>query len=316
MKTDLEKLIRESSSIIHLEEELKSQGYRFKKRSQYLSFLSEEWEKITKKSVDEIINSPANGHNLPTLEASAEGVDYLIHGTVHGGPACFSPGWHMRKNVKSYLLKEIQSCNENFFCEENFNSALDSYGLMKELSDVTMTKGVEKKPKNMASYALLPVKAVLLMTSALAGLALIPLFSGIAYAATKRIKSPKNAKEAHSFFTQKALTDEAYQAKHLEFYIAQELPQPLNLELGYIYSKSLINKASDYLSGEPNVPTPQERSLWTANELRKEAKTNNLKRVHYLCGAAHTTEIAYFLKNPDYSFEMIENYRIAKRKKN
>ena len=64
---------------------------------------------------------------------------------------------------------------------------------------------------------------------------------------------------------------------------------------------------------EPNAATGRERSLWTANELRDYAKRRGLNTLHYIGGIGHTTEIAYFLQNPNFSFERLEEYRTRRR---
>ena len=56
-----------------------------------------------------------------------------------------------------------------------------------------------------------------------------------------------------------------------------------------------------------------ERSLWTANKLRDFAERNDMNTLHYIGGVAHTTEIAYFLQNPDFSFERLDEYRMSRK---
>ena len=96
-------------------------------------------------------------------------------------------------------------------------------------------------------------------------------------------------------------------AKLGDLVFAMEMPQPLELEANYL-SDSRIN-GDDVLTRSRSRSSTGERSLWTAKQLIKIAKDSKNKKIHYLGGLTHTSEIAYFLNNPDYSFDRLREYR-------
>lgn len=314
MKTDLEKIMKDSGSIIDLEEKLKSHGHQFKTYKKYINFLRGEWEKRTPNSIEEVLNSPIKDDGLPSLKVEVESTTYLLHGIYHGMPAVLAPGWHPRKQFRKYVSAKADSYHnlpdETYFYEEGLGEPFD-FLWSNELQDVTKTQEVPKSlSKKVMHYSLRP----LTIPASILGLFLMPpLFLGI-YIYSKSIKDPKGKVPTSLYLSQKALSDAKYQVKAAKFDVSQEMPQPLQLEGEYIKQKGASIKLLYWLIGVPNAATVQERSLWTAKELLKKAKKHDLKRVHYIGGLGHSTEIAYFLKNPNYSFEQIEKYRILRKK--
>ncbi len=109
----------------------------------------------------------------------------------------------------------------------------------------------------------------------------------------------------------KATVNEKYQNIITDIYIAKELPQPFDLELQYLRHKrvSLIILKRLKQDNRINVPTTPERSLRMAKQLLEyTSKNKELKVLHFLVGMAHATQIAYFLKHPDYSFKHLDEY--------
>ena len=139
---------------------------------------------------------------------------------------------------------------------------------------------------------------------------------GLAYLYSKTITNPKSSKtRGLLYLAQKALNDERYQSKLAEFSLAEEMPQPFNLEKEYLSDKGSFRETMiKSVRLKPDLATAEERSLWTSKELKTYANRKKIKRLHYLCGNGHATEIAYFLRHPNYSFERLEEYRQRKNK--
>ncbi|MCD6215619.1 MAG: hypothetical protein J7J92_00915 [Candidatus Aenigmarchaeota archaeon] len=308
MSFELESLLKESNSIIDLEQKLEENGHSFKNLKDYLNFLNKEWRKISWNNIDEILKSPVADKDFPSLRVDDKEVSYYIHGLVHGWDIVSAPGFHMRKKTKKQVIEKLKEFHnprggEDYFCEERFASHFDLQ-ISHELKDITKT--AKKLNKN-------PEKIFLSISSSLAGIVALPLLFSTAYLISKAIKKPNSEAESIIFINQKALTDIRYQAKSAELQLVVELPQPFNLEIKYLNQKdSWFDKFINYAMFEPDAATTPERSLWAAKELKWRARINALDTVHYICGLGHITEVAYFLKHPDYSFEALEQYRISR----
>lgn len=311
-KVILEDFIRNSDSLIDLEKKLNDFGVNFKGCKDYATFLSEEWERISFGRGRKIINSSTKEvDDLPTLIVKDDYVRYYIHGVVHGWPFYLAPGWHPRKKFKDFVNKKVKTYwtpvfGEQYFYEERFNKL---FHLLKsqELKDVSKLRN---KPnpflKELGLVAVTPLACIF-------GLITYPLMFTSAYITSKLIKEPEDTLQNILFLEQKALSDERYQKKFFEFFINREMPQPLDLEKQYLLEKKsksrFILKA---LARNPHMKTTPERSLWTARELIKYAHNKNLNYLHYIGGLGHSTQIAYFLKHPNYSFEKLDKHYFKK----
>ena len=159
-------------------------------------------------------------------------------------------------------------------------------------------------------------------------LTMFPIIHGAGYVYSKSINYPKiieklidNPKDKYQKFQeedaqfrgefyllQRALWEVRYQEWYMDFDFSQQMPQPFELEKEYMIEKNSLKSIL-----RPSDGTKGERSLWTAKNLKKYAKKNKLNKLHYLGGLGHTSEIAYFIKNPRFSFKKLENYRLKKR---
>lgn len=85
------------------------------------------------------------------------------------------------------------------------------------------------------------------------------------------------------------------------FLMARSRPQPLDLEISYVDS---VNTLRD------NNLCIEEIGISTLNSFiaSQNLRNKNQEEIHYLCGAAHVLEIAYFLQNPDYDFKHLDKY--------
>lgn len=294
---NLELILNRSKSIIDLEDNLRDYGHKFKDCKEYVKFLDEEWNKILKPKEKEIISDALNAEKegLPNLTTEKEGVTYNIHGIVHGWPLLLAPGWHPRKKLKRVIEEEAQY----YLFEENFHNAF-KLNVFNELHDVTCTKKKIKSCKDILEIGLS-------VTSGMLGLFVLPPIFLKGYIRAKSIKNP-TLKNGFFYFAQKSLSEPSFQNKFLKFKTLSEMPQPFELEKGYLKEKNrtLLN----LIMGCSRVATSSERSLWTARKLNFMVKAYNLKNVHYLCGMGHATPIIYFLHHQDYSFTKLEEYRL------
>ncbi len=303
--------MHELKSIIDLEERLKELGYDFPNYKTYMKWLKTEWDKISSPRVDKLLETTPDENRFPTLSVELDGTQYKLHGIVHGSPVYATPGWHPRRNIRNYVSEIVDSFHkpmegEDYLYEQNMSMNFD-FLKSKELEDHINTNGDSESILKIVGKG----SACFLASIFLPCVPIV--FSGL-YLYSITIKNPKEKVKRLLYLGQKALSDEKYQALFADFYMAQEMPQPYNLEKEYLLNKdSFIDKLFNYLMLKPDLATPQERSLWTAKELRNYAKRKDLKILHYIGGTAHMTEIAYFLQNPDFSFERLEEYRMSRR---
>lgn len=316
MNPDLKQLMEESDSIIDLEDRLKEFGYNFKTHREYTGFLDKGWEKRTSESLDDMLNSQIKDYNdFPTLEVESEGITYLIHGIAHGQEVI---GWNPGKIRKSISTKMNSYHNpeegEDYLYEERFREHFFDLLKSQELTDITSTESRPTLTQKIVSYASLLLTIPLAIPICIIKPILVNLFSTGLYLRYRFMKNPKGKNQTSLHLALKALSDEKQQVKYAEVKATQEMPQPFQLEGEYLYKLSFVDKVIEYITFSRGMATSGERSLWTSRELVKYAKNKGLKRLHYLGGLGHLTEIAYFLKNLDYSFERLENYRTLKKR--
>ncbi len=304
-------MMRESKSVIDLEERLKQSGLEFPNYKKYIRWLKSEWYGRCAERVKSVLETSPEETRFPTFSVELEGVKYQLHGIVHGWPIVLAPGWHPRRNIIEYISKTADSFHkpderEDYLYEQNLDKTFKLLKL-QELKDHEYPMEYSNLLKSVGMSALvIPIGMLALITQS-------AVFGGL-YLYSKTIRNPKGCIQGKIYLSQKALTDERYLALHANFQLAREMPQPYELEVSYLLEKAsktdpMINRI---LLG-PHHPTRGERSLRTAKLLRDYAERMGLKTLHYIGGTAHITEIAYFLQNPDFSFERLEEYRVSRR---
>lgn len=307
MSQNLLQLMEESESVIDLEEKLKDYGFEFSNCREYMEWLDSEWSKISFDKVNEILMDVPVEIRFPTFSVDLESIEYQLHGIVHGWPIYLAPGWHPRKNIRKYVSEVVSSFNrpvegEDYLYEQHMHWFFDLLR-SQELRDKTHTEAKSESLLRDIGIAAFSIPKCIF------GAVVFPVIFGKKYFYAKSIKNPKGVDQGCFYLTQKALTDEKYQAHFADFWMAQEMPQPFNIEKRYLSQKG--SKSS--LSMEPNAATGGERSLWVAGQLRDYVKQRSLNKLHYISGMMHTSEIAYFLQNPSFSFEKLEDYRVNRR---
>src|SRR3989338_1114554 len=313
---NIKQLMAKVESVIDLEQIVQQTGIEFSDYTKYLKWLDSTWERLSAEKRCAVFESilaetalpsrlPAQ---LPTMIVESGGVEYHLHGVVHGLVWYVAPGWQIRRNVKEYISTTINSFHhptegEDYVYEENFQSSFDLL-YSQELRDVTCTM----RESNLF-MDLLAVPTYLFAPLVL------PIVFGAMYIHSKMIWKPQHNDDQNSHLSLKSLTDERYQKAYADFCSTTEMPQPFNLEKEYLFEKK--RSWSHFLMGSAlgyrNLATGPERSLWTARSLQRYASSHNLHILHYLCGGGHTTEIAYFLEHHNFSFERLEEYRLNKK---
>lgn len=313
MNTPLEQLMNEATSIIDLEHRLKETGKEFSSYRQYAQWLSNTWHKSFSQRINGILDRDFSVPAFPTTTVESEGIEYLLHGVVHGAPAIIMPGWSMRKNVQRYINATIKSFHkpnegEEYLYEDGFQN----------LFDVLQSRKVDDEAASSRQQPIPGFDSIgqFLITIPLAtlGMFVFPLFYGAAYLFAKTIRNPQKPTTTLFCLAQKALTDERYQSIFENVYNVLRLPEPFGLEQRYLFDKSSTGlRLSHYMVGLPNLPARGERSLRAAIELRQHASDRQLQKLHYICGTGHVSEIAYFLQHPSYNFEYLDEYRHTRK---
>ena len=129
MAKTIRQLIKESKSIIDLEGRLKELGNKFPTKSNYINFLEEEWSRICYKKVNGTLKKCPVKENIPTITVISEGVEYKLHGIVHGG-GMLQLGWGPRRKFKDYISETMKTFHnpnrgEDYLYEENMNTLFD-----------------------------------------------------------------------------------------------------------------------------------------------------------------------------------------------
>src|SRR3989338_3947143 len=275
MNQDIEQLMAKVQSVIDLEQIVQQQtGKEFSDYIKYLKWLDSIWERLSAEKRCAVFESILAEAVFPTR--SSTGLPTMI--------------------VKSEGV-------EDYLYEENLQGCFDLL-YSQELRDVTCTM----RESNLF------LKSVVAPVGLFLSLAL-PIVFGAAYIYSKILWKSQQSDEQNIYLSQKALTDERYQVMYADFCSTTEMPQPFNLERSYLSEKGSWSNflTGSVLLGKMGLATGEERSLWTARSLQRYASSHNLHTLHYLCGGGHTTEIAYFLEHPDFSFERLEEYRLSKK---
>lgn len=290
----------ESDSLSDLELRLNDRGQEFSSTKEFLRFLELEQDKALEDRFDEYLELPVEEKGLNTKGIAIGDTRYYLHGIVHGQPIQIAPGSHIRHKAKmkirSWALNiRAKSNHIEYLCEDGLKSAFElppfSY---EELNDMSFNQTAGSHLFVPLALAMLPAMAVL---------------SSLNWLKTE-LTSPKNVRQSLDHLCLKSLKDARYQERFMALWGDRELPQPIELETGFLEEmRSPVTRfLSKVFSLNSNLLTCQERSLWTARALLKRAEQRGSEEVHYLCGGAHVSEIEYFLSNPDYSFDHLDAY--------
>lgn len=296
----LAEALEKSSSLIELESRLSEYGPTFTNIKNYTKWIKTNWEKLNLKKSEEAFYNPVPTR-FPTKTVGQNGIEYLLHGIAHGEPIYLAPGFHLRKRIKKYINKNMKSFyrpkeNETYLFEEGMCRLFD---LLKsqELKDVSNTSKTYSAPKRLLLYPLSLTAGVFFAA-----------ISGSIYLCSSLLKNPKQYKTRLLYLAQKSLKDENHLSRLIYFMGESPVPQPFKLEMDYLENGNFSNNLINVISRK-RIASCQERSLWTAKALKKYTINNEIKKLHYLCGADHVSEIAYFLEHPSYDFSELERYK-------
>jgi hypothetical protein len=218
----------------------------------------------------------------------------------------------MKKNVRGYINRTMASFHrpdkgEDYLYEEGFYAFFDLLR-EREVRDVTLTRPVAriKRPSFLR-----------IITAVFLTLAAIPIPLSFTKREMPRIRHDfsQALSGQYSLLVKRALTDELYQSRVVKCVFVGEMPQPFNLEVNYLYNMRVLEGRTSLervIALMTRYKPVAERSRFTSFSLTQSFLTQGLNRVHYLGGAGHTTEIAYFIKNPGYSLERLEKYRLQR----
>ncbi len=320
MGGNIPKIIESASSVRDLEARLREDGHSFRTIGGLKAFAKKEWENHQWPAVERILDAPLEEGIFPTVSFKSEGVEYVLHGIVHGGNRIITPGFGADPEVKRYFKDsalEIVSPSfgqrRSFFIDlssdlgqgcllEQGMSNLVGFAKKYELKDHTCDRKTIKLP---------PIVKLAITPPLIASFLVIfpPLF-GLTYLIASKIKDPKDTKEAFLYTIMKSLKDPRYQLKAFQVQTAAELPQPLDMELENMIEKGSARQWFMRLYAcQPRLPTTAERSFWTARQMEKYAKKNGMQKLHYIGGAGHTSQIKYCLEHPEYDLEAACRYK-------
>jgi hypothetical protein len=315
----LEELVDDSASIIELEAKLNRVGHRFRSVPEYIKFLAKEWRHVQDAKAVEFDKTPLEkSTRLPTTSTEADGYLYDVHGICHGiNRGKSTPGHNLSETVKkaysdfhnSVILKK-----EDILFERSISSLLRIYFyLTKETHD--HFKG---DPDMAQSHGIaIPGRAIVEKTAA----SLMPVrffISDLSYARKKDSAAyPKNHLELLDHLARESMSDMRYQNRLARYISCTTLPNPLQMEFGYLQHYLIgKNRIMHLWLGHTNLASPPERSLYMARQLERAKASNSLKKTHLICGASHTDEVIYSLENPGYSLGEVKEYYLSRMRKN
>jgi hypothetical protein len=304
--------LEKSKSVIDLEERLAKEGIVFQSTLDYAKWLKDTWRSQTNIDFEALVQGPELSR-LQVNEVTLAGKHYAIRGVAHGlgkkskygiGPQSIrivkqDVEAELRDRIRTSMVKAgiapEASKKQGLYCEEGLKEIF-SLSYVTEIKDVTGTLSVPDVSS---------AKFLFSMARILAG------------AAVSRVK--------HSIFTPKipqcskviirALSEPQVQARILDVWKANELPQPFDLETEHLIQLD-TNEATYRMFRTIGMATFSERSHYTAKELVAESRRNKLTHIHYWGGAAHASTIAYFLENgvTNAPFSNLERFRADKNK--
>jgi hypothetical protein len=129
---DIRRLLTESTSIADLEDRLKARGIEFTSLGTFIKWVEDEWEKATETEAGLVLGSSPRGTGFLTKSVSIDGVDYLLHGVMHG--AKLAAWGALSPSLRGYLEEQTASFHdpggaEDYVYEENLN---DVFKLLPE----------------------------------------------------------------------------------------------------------------------------------------------------------------------------------------
>ena len=315
----IEEESRLSSSIIDLEKRLASKGIGYFPSE---GFIEEKFHMYSpdqyfpsekKKKLKDLIDSPGTGE-FPNKEVSTNGTFFSIHGVYHGELG-LRPIRRVRRHIRNKMLQYHNPPEEEYFFEEGFGKifGLDKTLEIKDFSDLL------EESDGPAGQESLPNKISHFYTRLKLG-ALIWAEGRMKRGIVNKIVNPILPVDYFLLTLRQAMMDTTSVGKIANHLEVMRLPEPLNLEFQYIQeaimrSQSGLNQKErppfileEIIFTHSEIPKISERSLYVARELLRISREKNLKKVHYLCGAVHDSQIKFFLENPYYSFGYLDEY--------
>jgi len=304
-------MVESSRSLPDLEERLKRfSGEKFDSLESFLEFIKIKWEggqdyRITSAHELQHLPSYRGESGLPTFKTSVDGVDYELHGIVHGTNGFLTSGLRVRKNVKGDIGEivrgfHIPSSGESYLCEQGIANI---FGLSKtqEVKDHFLGKGDSITYKTiLKSLAKNPLKILTLPVSLPLIMGLISLASWMNMKLIER-KMSQGIRGLNEHILG-ALRSMEGQNQCFEYIIGGEMPQPIEFEREYV--KKLILKEEDKIgighllggSYSKRIASAVERSLWAANELRRFAENNGIKNCTIYVGQNMSVKFLTFCR--------------------
>jgi len=311
----IEEESRLSGSIIDLEKRLASRGIVHSSSKEFIEDISPTYLHVPsekRKRLKDLIDSPGTGE-FPNKEALINGTSFLIHGVHHGEPG-LRPTRKVRRHIRNEVAHYHNPPEEEYFFEEGLGKifGLDESLEIKDFSDLL------EEGDGLAGQEGLPDKILYFYRRLKLG-ALIWAEGRIKRKIMNSIQRPTTPLHYFLISSRQSINETASVGKIANHLDITRLPEPLDLE--FQYTQESIRRFQSELNPEektpflleeflshPSIPKTPERSLYAVRELLRISKERNLKRVHYLCGAAHDSQSRFFLENPDYSFGHLNEY--------
>lgn len=304
-----------AGSIFVLEKRLVRSGRKWSTTQHFLSAINPYGPYIPIKKrvrLDQLVEDSEVG--FPVYRVDVNDTSFFIHGINHGGP-----GYYSNRGVRNYIHTRVASFmnsheGEEFLFEEGIGQffGLDESQELKDVLNLSRRQENYKATERNPSGLLQKLRLKLVLWAE--GKERKTLSGEIQRERLRRrFMSPQ---EYFLVLERQALSEVSSIGKVSEYFRIINLPEPLNLEFCYVQS-SILERDEKYvphslaeviIGGFFGVPSAVERSLWTARELLKIAETKKLRKVHYLCGAFHESQVAFFLKHPGYTFSHLDEH--------
>jgi hypothetical protein len=308
MAVDLNKYFEASTGLIDLEQRLADDGFRFKTVSEYLEFLESEWGEYRMPEIKKIFEAEHTG--FPTLIVPIESREYHLHGIIHGSGPFFKISEKVQTEIKSILAGYHNLPQETFAYEQNLDefipaiSGIEAHEIRDhDISSENNSRGVRqstltfhRRLSTLMSYPMRPIVAI------------SDIYDRIKsrYYDIECIDSIMNHVECESRHNMD------HQKKAYELQMVYEFPQPFEMETELLSEfRDIWEKIDSFAFSGKYIGSCGQRSKIMAESIT--SKFPEAKVIHLLSGMAHTSEVAYFLKNPDYSFQGILEYDKARK---
>lgn len=291
MRVDVPKFFEQAESLIDLEQRLRDSNWVIRDLDDFMNLLDSHAEYVNKKTATSFPMVPDHS-DLYTVRCEVQEKSYQLHGLWAGSKLPLLFNWKPSDILKSHVKETIERwlntpVPEHCYHQVNAFRELDmsgSVGLpendeepVTSLRELIRRKNGEGHLKSIVDSAWVQMH--------IAGLNLV---SWLIFRPFKSL----DYKEKGLYLSRKAVQYPQYQNLLAGLITRTELQQPLNLEYRFLENSRDV-----------------ERSFLTANELRDNAARCRGNTIHYIGEPDTITEIAYFLKNPDYSLDPIRRFR-------